>query len=160
MNLTPTEKELEWMVQGTCSSPFVDPDMWFPTRSSEQLEVVKICQKCPVVEQCFAWTVEHDQNLKKGDIWGVCGALSSTTRRALLEHGCEGLCLTCKRPIRPRGKSPQSVPKSVAKYSTTKCMTCYQTERKWKEEQKHQRQHALEQLAKHFKTIIATHNGE
>ena len=45
-----------WSDEALCR--FSDPEMWFPTKGSltaGNREAIKICNRCPVTEQCLEW---------------------------------------------------------------------------------------------------------
>ena len=76
-----------------CTSPTVDPEVFFPS-TPEQLEVARaICSDCPLSEQCLA------EALAAGTTDGVWGGV-------LLERG--KLIAVKRRPGRPR-KTPQPI---------------------------------------------------
>lgn len=53
-----------WMEGAVCRQ--TDPELWFPEVGSSATAAKRICQQCPVLEQCLAYALE---NQEKG-IWG------------------------------------------------------------------------------------------
>lgn len=53
-----------WMEFAACRQ--VDAELWFPEVGSSATAAKRICQQCPVLEQCLAYALE---NQEKG-IWG------------------------------------------------------------------------------------------
>lgn len=44
-----------------------DPELWFPNKTSRDLEAVRICGLCPIQESCLEFALDHDIEF---GIWG------------------------------------------------------------------------------------------
>lgn len=63
---------MDWMTDGLCKD---NHDPWFDAHPAEELQAKKICERCPVREECL------DYALDKG-IWiGVFGGLNPDERK-------------------------------------------------------------------------------
>ena len=71
---------MDWRERAACLD--VDPELFFPIGNTGPAimqieEAKKVCQRCPVREECLAWALEAGQD------HGVWGGLSEEERRAL-----------------------------------------------------------------------------
>lgn len=87
-----------WQLHGSCRD--ADPDLFFPVGTTgpalAQAEDAKyICRRCPVMQQCQAWALDHRVEE------GVWGGLDENQRRSLLRHRARGTA-----PIRTRTRIP------------------------------------------------------
>lgn len=64
-----------WMVDGLCAQ--ADPELWFPEIGSTGHAAKRICQQCPVIEECLAYAVEHGEM----GIWGGTSERQRTATR-------------------------------------------------------------------------------
>lgn len=69
-----------WRQDAACRDE--DPDLFFPIGSTgpallQVAEAKAACRRCPVVERCLEWAMEHGQDS------GVWGGLDESERRAL-----------------------------------------------------------------------------
>ena len=67
----------KWMINGICNAGF--PDWWFPdkrTPKSETQHAINICNRCPVLEQCFQYAM-------RVDVEGIWGATTYEQRRTM-----------------------------------------------------------------------------
>jgi WhiB family redox-sensing transcriptional regulator len=69
-----TEDE-SWQERALCAQ--TDPEAFFPEKGGSTREAKKICEVCPVREQCLAYALEHDER------FGIWGGLSERERRRL-----------------------------------------------------------------------------
>lgn len=53
-----------WMGDGVCSS--TDPELFFPDQGGHWQSAKRVCQACPVREQCLDFALEHGER----GIWG------------------------------------------------------------------------------------------
>lgn len=74
MNLAKPEP---WMEYAACRQ--VDAELWFPELGSSAIAAKRICQQCPVLEQCLAYALDHHE---KG-IWGGTSEKQRQKLRAL-----------------------------------------------------------------------------
>lgn len=75
-----------WRKQGACASPFVDPEVMFPSSAPGELANAKrICGACPVGIKCGQWAIE------KRIEFGVWGGMSESERRTILRRRAERL---------------------------------------------------------------------
>lgn len=56
-----------WVAEAIC--PDADPEMFFPTAGQAPVAraAVDICTACPVVDDCLAWALDHNE---KHGVWG------------------------------------------------------------------------------------------
>ena len=63
---------LEWKTQGACVG---NPSyFWFSDIAAEQARAIRVCNACPVVEQCKEYALTHRE-------YGVWGGLTEAARR-------------------------------------------------------------------------------
>lgn len=65
----------DWMQDGACRG--VDPEMFFPTRGGDSATAKKVCEGCPVKDECLDYALRTCQK------YGVWGGVSERERRAL-----------------------------------------------------------------------------
>lgn len=63
-----------WMADAACAQ--VDPELWFPEKGGSSAAAKRICQSCPVLQQCLGYAVEHFE-------LGVWGGTSDKQRKAM-----------------------------------------------------------------------------
>lgn len=68
----------DWQEDAVCAQ--ADPEAWFPEQGGSTLAAKRICLACPVVAQCLAYALEHQER------FGVWGGYSERERRRLA-HG-------------------------------------------------------------------------
>jgi WhiB family redox-sensing transcriptional regulator len=78
-DIDPTTRDpdaLAFMNQGACNS--TDPDLFFPGRGESTAEAKRICQGCPVRQECldYAMTPPFER-------FGIWGGLSERERRRI-----------------------------------------------------------------------------
>lgn len=59
----------------------VDPELFFPPAGANNAAAKKVCQRCPVREDCLNTALAH------GDRHGIWGGLSERQRRAIEKGG-------------------------------------------------------------------------
>jgi WhiB family redox-sensing transcriptional regulator len=64
-----------WQERALCAQ--TDPEAFFPEKGGSTREAKKICEVCPVREQCLTYALEHDER------FGIWGGLSERERRRL-----------------------------------------------------------------------------
>lgn len=67
--------EQEWQEQALCAQ--TDPEAFFPEKGGSTREAKRICQGCPVRDECLEFAFEHDER------FGIWGGLSERERRRL-----------------------------------------------------------------------------
>ena len=67
--------EQEWQEQALCAQ--TDPEAFFPEKGGSTREAKRICQGCPVRDECLEFALEHDER------FGIWGGLSERERRRL-----------------------------------------------------------------------------
>lgn len=77
------EDDTDWRLRGSCRD--WDPELWFPVGTTGpallQMEQAKaICRRCPVLDRCEPWAVEHQE-------FGVAGGMDEDERRAVRRRG-------------------------------------------------------------------------
>jgi len=69
------ETQPDWKLDGLCNEIGVE---WFYPETGENATVAKkICEKCPVIAECLAYALKHDEQ------YGVWGGKSPTQRDRL-----------------------------------------------------------------------------
>ena len=58
----------------------MDPDLFFPTTSSEERLALKACAQCPVICECAQYAAEHDR-ISGYPLQGVWGGVNRSRRR-------------------------------------------------------------------------------
>lgn len=71
---TPTTDE-EWQDRALCAQ--TDPEAFFPEKGGSTRDAKKICQRCPVRNECLDYALAHDER------FGIWGGLSERERRRL-----------------------------------------------------------------------------
>lgn len=56
----------DWQESGLCTQ-VGDPDLWFPAKGGNPKAAIRVCQRCPVSEQCLQYAL--DNHCYEG-IWG------------------------------------------------------------------------------------------
>lgn len=64
-----------------------DPELWFSTVPSHEVEAIRICRGCPVRAACLSDAL-HAEGGASG--WGIFGGLDPSQRRALAARGSAG----------------------------------------------------------------------
>lgn len=64
-----------WTLQAVCAS--VDPELFFPEKGGSTRAATRICQTCPVINECLQTALDH------GDRHGIWGGTSEHQRRAI-----------------------------------------------------------------------------
>jgi WhiB family redox-sensing transcriptional regulator len=72
---TYTNADDRWQERALCAQ--TDPEAFFPEKGGSTREAKKICEVCPVREQCLTYALEHDER------FGIWGGLSERERRRL-----------------------------------------------------------------------------
>lgn len=67
--------EQEWQEQALCAQ--TDPEAFFPEKGGSTREAKRICQACPVQDDCLEFALENDER------FGIWGGLSERERRRL-----------------------------------------------------------------------------
>lgn len=67
--------EQEWQDQALCAQ--TDPEAFFPEKGGSTREAKRICQACPVQDECLEFALAHDER------FGIWGGLSERERRRL-----------------------------------------------------------------------------
>ncbi|OSC34901.1 WhiB family transcriptional regulator [Mycolicibacillus koreensis] len=65
----------EWQDRALCAQ--TDPEAFFPEKGGSTREAKKICQRCPVRNECLEYALAHDER------FGIWGGLSERERRRL-----------------------------------------------------------------------------
>lgn len=63
-----------WMADALCAQ--TDSELWFPELGSSANAAKRICQQCPVLEQCLTFALEHHER-------GIWGGTSEKQRQKL-----------------------------------------------------------------------------
>lgn len=88
-----------WADEAICAQ--TDPDAFFPEKGGSTKEAKRICQGCPVREDCLNYAIEHDER------FGIWGGHSERERRAIKRGKPTGRvhrdCGHCSGAIKQRG---------------------------------------------------------
>jgi WhiB family redox-sensing transcriptional regulator len=75
----------KWQEEGLCRKRNIDPNVFFfedsmrgKVKRSKEKEAKKICQACPVIQQCL----EHSLNLPEN--YGIWGGMTEEERRRVI----------------------------------------------------------------------------
>lgn len=63
-----------WMAAAVCSQ--TDPEVFFPEKGGTSGPAKQVCRRCPVIDACLAYAVEH------GEL-GIWGGTSERERRVV-----------------------------------------------------------------------------
>lgn len=63
----------DWTAQGLCVGNY--SDRWYPEKGHRAMHGKRICEQCPVIEQCREYGMD--------EYWGTWGGLDGDERRAL-----------------------------------------------------------------------------
>ncbi|HEU0257569.1 MAG TPA: WhiB family transcriptional regulator [Microbacteriaceae bacterium] len=74
-----TEDPLAWQADALCAQ--TDPEIFFPEKGGSTREAKKICEQCPVRQQCLQYALQNDER------FGIWGGLSERERRRLRRAG-------------------------------------------------------------------------
>ncbi|WP_152203610.1 WhiB family transcriptional regulator [Georgenia thermotolerans] len=66
-----------WMEDGLCATSST-PDAWYPERNYPSHKAQRLCDGCPVIDQCGEWALTVQEE------WGIWGGLTEEDRRAIL----------------------------------------------------------------------------
>ena len=78
----PGDEGEEWHERALCAQ--TDPEAFFPEKGGSTREAKKICQGCPVKDECLEYALAHDER------FGIWGGMSERERRRL-KRGIVGL---------------------------------------------------------------------
>lgn len=74
----------EWMKQGVCTDPTIDPDWFFPdTEHNKDVEVrmaLNMCKQCLVRINCLQYAID------KWPVYGIWGGLKTKQIREIVER--------------------------------------------------------------------------
>ncbi|MEO8815151.1 MAG: WhiB family transcriptional regulator [Mycobacterium sp.] len=65
----------QWQDRALCAQ--TDPEAFFPEKGGSTRDAKKICQRCPVRNECLDYALGHDER------FGIWGGLSERERRRL-----------------------------------------------------------------------------
>jgi len=65
----------DWVRAALCAQ--VDPDLWFPEKGGSTAGAKKVCERCPVTQECLQFALDNEQR------FGIWGGRSERERRAL-----------------------------------------------------------------------------
>jgi hypothetical protein len=88
----------DWHEDAECAKPAnADAvEKFFANKPSQQLEAKKLCNICPVKQDCLTWALDNKQ------IWGIWGGLDSQKIRNTLSVNWEGQEMRYKKfPLCP-----------------------------------------------------------
>jgi WhiB family redox-sensing transcriptional regulator len=79
VNKTPQlgRENLDWMDDGACSDPLVDPELFFPSQGGQSAAAIKLCGACIVRQVCREYAPERPY------LSGVWGATTERQRKVL-----------------------------------------------------------------------------
>lgn len=67
-----------WRDKAVCRD--MDPDLFFPTTSSEERLALKVYAQCPAICECARYAAQHDR-ISGYPLQGVWGGVNRTRRR-------------------------------------------------------------------------------
>ncbi|MFD1832434.1 WhiB family transcriptional regulator [Streptomyces desertarenae] len=75
---TPRPNDPPTANHAACTTPGVDPDLWFSDHPTDRTRAKRLCAGCPLLDPCRAYGLDTDQ------LWGVWGGLDRADRRRIL----------------------------------------------------------------------------
>jgi WhiB family redox-sensing transcriptional regulator len=75
-------EDCEWVLRGVCRN-HENPDVWHPAKPGDAWLGVALCHTCPVMRQCLAWAVAHDEHA------GTWGGLDEWDRAKMFGTPCQ-----------------------------------------------------------------------
>lgn len=88
----------QWHENAECAKPENSnhADKFFANKPSQQFQALKMCEACPVRQQCAKWALEEKQ------VWGIWGGMTPRRIRRTLSVNWEGQEMRHKRfPLCP-----------------------------------------------------------
>lgn len=76
----------EWELRGTCNQGY-DPNLWFPESGRSPSPAIRLCEACPVLQQCQEDTLKMDRAYGVSQIYGVRGGWSASQRELMKRQG-------------------------------------------------------------------------
>lgn len=70
-----TDVPVPWVTDALCAQ--VSPALWFPPNPELSGPAIRICNVCPVIDQCREYAIESGQR------WGTWGGLSQNELRKI-----------------------------------------------------------------------------
>ncbi len=70
-----SETPVDWMLDALCAQ--VGTEMFFPDKGGSSKDAKRICDACPVRQQCLEYALANAEN------YGIWGGMSERERRAL-----------------------------------------------------------------------------
>lgn len=64
-----------WMLDAKCLD--ADPEAFFPEKGGSTREAKRICNACPVQDECLEWALDNEER------FGIWGGMSERERRRL-----------------------------------------------------------------------------
>ena len=125
----------DWHEDAECAKPInaKHQDAFFANKPSQQNPAFKLCEQCPVRQECLKWGLETKQT------WGIWGGLNYKKIRRTLSINWDGQEMRHKRfPICPNCKEKTSslftktVDRPTAgRWSTMKVVECIDCKFSW-----------------------------
>jgi WhiB family transcriptional regulator, redox-sensing transcriptional regulator len=72
------DEAMDWTARARCRND--DPERFFVRGAANARPAIRICQRCPVKDDCLAYALEHEID------FGVWGGLTERQRRAYLRR--------------------------------------------------------------------------
>jgi WhiB family redox-sensing transcriptional regulator len=67
----------EWMGEAVCAT--ADPEEWFPAKGVSAHRAKRICQTCPVIDECLQYALDNS-------LTGIWGGTSHSQRILMLRR--------------------------------------------------------------------------
>jgi Transcription factor WhiB len=125
----------DWHEDAECAKPInaKHQDAFFANKPSQQNPAFKLCEQCPVRQECLKWGLETKQT------WGIWGGLNYKKIRRTLSINWDGQEMRHKRfPLCPNCKAKTSslftktVDRPTAgRWSTMKVVECIDCKFSW-----------------------------
>jgi hypothetical protein len=125
----------DWHEDAECAKPVNAKyqDAFFANKASQQNPALKLCEQCPIRQECLKWGLETKQT------WGIWGGLNYKKIRRTLSINWDGQEMRHKRfPLCPNCKAKTSslftktVDRPTAgRWSTMKVVECIDCKFSW-----------------------------
>lgn len=63
---------------GNCAE--ADPEEWFPEKGGSSADAIRICHRCPILDECLAYALASDER------FGIWGGTTPTERKRLIKQ--------------------------------------------------------------------------
>ena len=137
--IAPKRADRSWIEQAACTSPGVDPDVFFPDAANQSSPAKHLCAACPVWKECQNAFDRAEKYSKTA--WGLHGVVGGETplervARRRTERTAQAIaesmetelirCVGCQKLMRPHRTHKEDFPGTIMVQNAAKklCVTC------------------------------------